>query len=1317
MSTDSDGSPSVQSQVSQDLEREGRSPSRLVTARADELSPSPSPRSKEDLTEADADLGAKHLAYDCSKSVAQAVGHPLKGPELVLRIWESTALSISKEMEGGKRIFCPGLGTFGFLRAEPSQVAFAPVAEFFCRHGLDVSSLAVEKELCPRVKHSVSAVARVLEIGKDIVQQALAAMTFRMGQEMSTTGSLAVSFAPLGCFICNNRQLNFRPQSSERCVTQSAFEATIPLRKHLSAIERKVRLAGRGGRTMVARTESSWPSPLVPLRPPSAQKRPQTEAKMFKSLPSQPVTFPDLLNDFSRTKAAPFTGADDPGSVSSRIATSFTKTARLTWKPFGVPARSLRWLPPECQYTLVEIGVDYSTDFATILDGSPMDEEIREAQISRFKFFEVLHRYHHYLETIPTSYFAPFSQAWTDNILRLVEQSLGDLPEASDLMKEMWQDVLQEYHGALRKVVAEHALSEQLRQRTGVLFVPNPVPLWGTQPFIGIEGTAGGLPENWESIANAIKEATDLLPCSAASLRLLDLWFRKYHHLRLVDLPEPGSPLLDLQSFCRAQAQKMQHVRDCLETEWLLEAMEILEQSQDTFPFTLLSIQLRSVVDQSIDAFVSFFDRFGCRENEAFLWVGLEADGPEIKFTTSLEEVEICLLQVFKNFVVSLNDLRLPARYNEHNSVKLWNVSLEETYVQQAGERVALTMRKNLAALIEALAPLDAFKHLLVEDARIKKLSEDSLTQEHVMHEVKTLRATQATIRAHSLEEIYLPMVSIHCSEINETLCCKAEDAIHILMEAVLRNLLSRNEQLCKSFEMVVNQMVKKPTSEMELVDLEMYVEEFRASGLQELLKEFDSIREWLSFLFRCENELLLTLLQERHFQVIYDSAIWVSSINERVCEREVNLKREREALESKFKEQRNKFLEDLEGYNAQVEQFKDCGNLRQVDEYLERIQALKTNFSKAHIEAEKLNAKERRFGWEVRSPFEQLKRGEQALEPYHSLWTLAYNMDRSMRAWLKGPLFSLDPAKVEVEVRGMRKEAARMREVFLAGGGRVYPDEMALNIQLKTADDDEDDKDTVLPMPVLVAQQLSSQAAVMHDSHLKLLYSLCNRCLQARHWEQISSIIGFPLEPDNSFTLTKAIEMELGDYTEELQELSDGATKEHSIELGMDTMEEEWRGLRFDLEPSNGTFVVSKRCLEELQAVVRDHQSRTGEMLRSSHVQALLPRLQDWEEWLGRMFGILKRLVVLQTLWKHLEPFFTGRDIYRQMPAEIQTFRRVDKFWRQLLQVVSQQSLAGDISRIPNLTEQLTDACTKLENIKQGLQEDAPWACAPSES
>ena len=34
------------------------------------------------------------------------------------------------------------------------------------------------------------------------------------------------------------------------------------------------------------------------------------------------------------------------------------------------------------------------------------------------------------------------------------------------------------------------------------------------------------------------------------------------------------------------------------------------------------------------------------------------------------------------------------------------------------------------------------------------------------------------------------------------------------------------------------------------------------------------------------------------------------------------------------------------------------------------------------------MSGQEKRFGWEVRSPFEQLKRGETALEPYFLLWT-----------------------------------------------------------------------------------------------------------------------------------------------------------------------------------------------------------------------------------------------------------------------------------------------------------------------------------------
>lgn len=132
-----------------------------------------------------------------------------------------------------------------------------------------------------------------------------------------------------------------------------------------------------------------------------------------------------------------------------------------------------------------------------------------------------------------------------------------------------------------------------------------------------------------------------------------------------------------------------------------------------------------------------------------------------------------------------------------------------------------------------------------------------------------------------------------------------------------MRHLLLRNEQLCKSFEMVtrtglmwtdwntevVNQVVKKPTSEMDArLSVKLccsrnwsiwrctlrtsaplasmpHGEANKLRCSEELLKEFDSIRdawherqsfsaeEWLSFLFTCENQLMLALLQEKHFQ------------------------------------------------------------------------------------------------------------------------------------------------------------------------------------------------------------------------------------------------------------------------------------------------------------------------------------------------------------------------------------------------------------------------------------------------------------------
>lgn len=1293
----------------------------------------------EGFSEQDALETAKQVAYDCAKSV-QFAGHLLKGPELVLRIWESTAGAIFKEVETGRNIFVFGLGTFG-LKAQ--QLIFAPQEEFLNTHSLDpgfflaqipqiprpstalvasavavprsagprveeMATLAAKLDLLPRTKHSVATVARLLEISSELVLQALQAMVHRMGQQMATD-DLALSFAPLGTFFSRQKHLSFRPDPAAARAAAALspglwnFGPTIPLRKLLSTVEKRKSKLARG-----------------PVPPPKAGRlRPQPrgrdrvstgEGRWERSLPGTAEVYPDLLNEYSRTPAAPFVGMEDPGSPSTRIASSFTASAsRLTWKPCQRPKRSLRWQPHflEQPFLVARSGEDYSKHFTRQFQaGSPLDLELQEAKLSRQRFFETFFRYHYYFDTIPDSYLAPFSDRWSQQIVRRLALTLSE--EEDMLMEDMWQEVLQDYRQAIRKVIIEHVLKdEKAKERTGILFVPSPVALWGSEAFLGIEGTAGGLPEGWESIEKRrVSLADQLIPCSPASLSLLEAWHQNYDTLLLVNLPEISGDLMDLQTFCAAQTQKMKSVRASLE-QWLGDVVEILKQTpQQLWPITLLCTQVRGIVDRSIDAFLDFFGP--SRQVEAFLRVNLQAKGDQIVLTTSLEEIEVSLLQVFKDFVVSLSDLSFTV--NDH-TVTLWSVTLEEAHVQDALQQIAESILQNLAQVEEALAPFDQFKHLLVEDVRIKKLSEDTLTQDHVMQELKTLRSVQQSIRSTCAEEIRLSMVSIQCSQINETLQKKAEEAIYILQESILRHLLLRNEELCKRFEMVVNQVVKKPTSEMELVDLEMYIEEFRTTGLGELLKEYDSIREWLLFLFACENQLMLALLKEKHFQAMYDSAMWVGSIQYRVFFG-TNLTREREALESKFKEQRNKFLEDLEGYNEQVEQLAECGNLRQVDEYLERMENLKNNFARAHIEAEKLNAKEKRFGWEVRSPFEQLKRGELALEPHFALWTLAANMEASMRSWLKGPMFHLDPSKVDFDVRQMRKEAIRLKELFVAGGGVVYPDSEAVkSIEIMEVDfQGPTERERPLPVPAQVADQLAVQAATMQETHLKLLYSLCNKAMQTRHWEEITRIVGFPLEPDAAFTLQKALEMDVPNFADEIQEISEASTKEYAIEVAADEMEHEWKTLSFALNPwkQTGAFVISEESMSQLTQLVEHQQSHTEELMASEDAEPWEERLEEWQEWLQSMSEMLARWEEVQALWINLEPLFSGRDVYKQLPGEIQTFRKVDKTWRHLTTSLVQHPVVKEMLKMKDLEGQLSEAAQSLQSIQERISSDS---------
>jgi len=85
---------------------------------------------------------------------------------------------------------------------------------------------------------------------------------------------------------------------------------------------------------------------------------------------------------------------------------------------------------------------------------------------------------------------------------------------------------------------------------------------------------------------------------------------------------------------------------------------------------------------------------------------------------------------------------------------------------------------------------------------------------------------------------------------------------------------------------------------------------------------------------------------------------------------------------------------------------------------------------------------------------------------------------------------------------------------------------------------------------------------------HMPIINTLGNPGMKARHWEQVSEIIGFPIKVSPELTLEKIIEYQLDEYVPKFEAISESATKENNLEKAMAKMVSEWEGVEFNISP-----------------------------------------------------------------------------------------------------------------------------------------------------
>ncbi len=118
------------------------------------------------------------------------------------------------------------------------------------------------------------------------------------------------------------------------------------------------------------------------------------------------------------------------------------------------------------------------------------------------------------------------------------------------------------------------------------------------------------------------------------------------------------------------------------------------------------------------------------------------------------------------------------------------------------------------------------------------------------------------------------------------------------------------------------------------------------------------------------------------------------------------------------------------------------------------------------------------------------------ALEPYEVLWALGAQYKKSMEAWTRGPVFSLDSSEVEKNVDAMAKSSIKLsKDIF-----EKSPAAARMCEQMRRDLDD-------------------------FKPNLPILSVLCNKGMKDRHWVTVSSTVGFDVFPDKHTHLTRFLD------------------------------------------------------------------------------------------------------------------------------------------------------------------------------------------------
>lgn len=225
------------------------------------------------------------------------------------------------------------------------------------------------------------------------------------------------------------------------------------------------------------------------------------------------------------------------------------------------------------------------------------------------------------------------------------------------------------------------------------------------------------------------------------------------------------------------------------------------------------------------------------------------------------------------------------------------------------------------------------------------------------------------------------------------------------------------------------------------------------------------------------------------------------------------------------------------------------------------------------------------------------------------------------------------------------------------------------------------------------------------------LIAMLKHKSMRPRHWDLLMKATKKTFTPpheDASMKLANLLELNLHDFTSDVEEIYDQAMKEEKMEETLRKLGETWGGVNWVAEPyKEGSDVRLLKLSEEDFETLETDQLGVQGMMASRYLATFEAEVTGWQKSLSMVSEVLILLAEIQRNWSYLEPLFIGSDeVRRELPDDAQRFEGIDRDVKAILRAADSTRNVKDACNKDGLFKELERLQGELDRCEKSLSD-----------